>query len=120
MAKLGHRQQRGRDVDDLQPFFDSARTAPALPEWLEHAILQDAKHHQPKALPVRLTSIRNRLRPSAWGWRLGGLFAASAGTGLAIGMGSAGAVEAITVGFGTVSGVAGADIFSGLDALLLE
>ncbi len=120
MAKLVKRQQQGRDLEDLQPYFDSARTEPALPQWLEHAILQDAKHHQPKARTIQLTPIGSGLRSSAWRWRLAGLFTASAGAGLAIGMGSAGAVEAITAGFGTVTGVVGADIFSGLDALLLE
>ena len=120
MAKLTDRQQQGSDLEELQPYFDTTRTEPALPERLEQAILQDAKHHQPKARSIRPTSQRHGLRSGAWRWRLAGLFTASAGAGLAIGMGSAGAVEAITVGFGAITGVAGADIFAGLDALLLE
>lgn len=120
MAKLMDRQQQERDLEELRPHFESARTEPVLPERLEHAILQDARHHQPKARTVRRTSRRHGPRPAAWRWRLAGLFTSSAGAGLAIGMGSAGAVEAITVGFGAITGVVGADIFAGLDALLLE
>ena len=120
MAKLTSQQKRGGSVDELQPYFDSVRCDPELPGWLEHAIIQDARHHQPKARTARQTSFGNVLRSGAWRWRLAGLFTASAGAGLAIGMGSAGAVEAIATGFGAVAGVAGADIFSGLDTLLLE
>ena len=120
MAKLGNQQMRDGDIEALQPYFDSAQPAPALPDWLERAIIQDARHLQPKAPATRLASFADVLRTGAWRWRLAGLFTASGGAGLAIGMGSAGAVEAITTGFGTVAGVAGADIFFGLETLLLE
>ena len=120
MARPVSRQVQGTDLEELRPYFDSARAESALPEWLERAILQDAGYHQPKAQAVRQPSAGNGFRAAAWRWRFAGLFTASAGAGLAIGMGSAGAVEAITVGFSAITGVAGADIFSGLDALLLE
>ena len=120
MAKLRNQQERGRELGELQPFFDSARSESVLPDRLERAIIQDARRHQAKLRNVQRTSFGNAPRSGVWRWRLAGLFTASAGAGLAIGMGSAGAVEAITSGFGTVAGVAGADIFSGLESLLLE
>ena len=120
---ISSRNQSGVDhLEGLGPFFEDARRERPLPEGLERAVLRDAASVQSKfrRVPERTSVIQRLAAAAAAGWRQAALLAASAVTGLAIGLSSASAVESIATGLDSGAETAGADIFTGLDELFAE